>query len=54
MTGTSEISRRAFAAGAAGLGLTALAAPAIAATTDAIPASVAALYRKAIVIDALA
>jgi len=53
MTGTSEISRRAFTSGAAGLGLTALAGIAPAAA-ETIPASVAALYRKAIVIDALA
>ncbi|MBB4633049.1 dipeptidase [Sphingosinicella soli] len=57
MTDTSEISRRAFGAGAAGLGLTALAGvgPATAATAaDTIPPSVAALYKNAIVIDALA
>ncbi|MBW7946692.1 MAG: membrane dipeptidase [Sphingomonadaceae bacterium] len=53
MTDNSEISRRAFTMGAAGLGLTALAGIAPAAA-ETIPASVAALYRKAIVIDALA
>lgn len=53
MTDNSEISRRAFTMGAAGLGLTALAGIASAAA-ETIPASVAALYRKAIVIDALA
>lgn len=53
MTENSEISRRAFTAGAAGLGLSALAGIAPAAA-ETVPSAVAALYRKAIVIDALA
>ncbi len=52
MNGNSEISRRAFTLGAAGLGLSALAGGASAA--EAVSPNVAALYKKSIVIDALA
>lgn len=55
MTGDRiDFSRRGFALGAAGLGLGALAGMSTAAAADGVPASVAALYRKATVIDALA